>query len=347
MNKKLLAIVVGAAAAMPMAAMANVTVYGRAHVSVDFLDNGAQYSETNISSNSSRLGFKADKEVGDLTAFVQIEQEINISNSGTTDTLTTRDTFVGLRGGFGSVSVGRFDSPFNVARGPANLFGDQVGDMRNLTRVGNARFDERTENTVQYSTPSFNGLVGAIAYSHHEGAVNLDTEERDKDSTISTSVTYVAGPFDGALAYERADENTVRGERDAWRLAAGYKITPAVRLVGFYQKANYDGGTPAQQDLLSSDVYGLGADFMVAPNTFIRGMWLNREADADDTESNMYVVGIEHRLDRALRLYANYAMVNNDDAVALTPWSQARTATPAGALGERSRGLSAGLRYDF
>ncbi len=48
----------------------------------------------------------------------------------------TRDTFVGLKGDFGQARVGRFDSPFKAARGPVNFFGDMVGDIRNVTRVG-------------------------------------------------------------------------------------------------------------------------------------------------------------------------------------------------------------------
>ena len=63
MKMKLIAVAVGAALAVPAVAMADVTVYGRAHVSVDFLDDGADYSETNLSSNSSRLGFKGNHEI--------------------------------------------------------------------------------------------------------------------------------------------------------------------------------------------------------------------------------------------------------------------------------------------
>src|SRR5690554_4127644 len=129
MKKALLPVAL--AAALPMTAMAEISVYGRAHVSLDMLDNGAEYSELNLSSNSSRLGFKASKAFGDLTALIQIEQQVDY-DSGEAFT-SARDTFVGLRGSFGMVRVGQFDTPFKRARGPANLFGDQVGDMRNLT----------------------------------------------------------------------------------------------------------------------------------------------------------------------------------------------------------------------
>ncbi|AQZ95887.1 porin [Halopseudomonas phragmitis] len=333
------------AAAIPAAAMADVSIYGRVHVSVDYLDVD-RYSETNISSNSSRIGFKGSRELDSLTAFFQIEQEVNISNSGTNDTFTTRDTFVGLSGDMGMIRLGRFDTPFKAARGPANLFGDQVGDMRNLTRVGDGRFDERTDNTVHYQTPKFNGLAANFAYSVHEGTTN-DDDTKDKDNAFSTSLTYAEGPLDAALAYERYNEDAARGKRNAWRLAAGYKVTDAVKLVGFYQDVNYKAGDSVTQDRNSADVWGLGADFKVAPKTYIRGMWMTRDADLDDTKSNMYAIGVEHRLDSALRVYANYAVVTNDDNVGLTPWGQGRTATRAGVNGENAKAFSTGLRYDF
>ena len=172
------------AAAIPAVAMADVSIYGRAHVSVDFLDDGADYSETNLSSNASRLGFKGDHEINpNLTAFFQIEQQIDFGTDNGSS-FNTRDTFVGLKGNFGSARMGRFDSPFKAARGPANLFGDQVGDIRNLTRVGNARFDERYDNTLEYTTPDMNGFFAKLGYSVQESTVNEDDTD---DSVISGS----------------------------------------------------------------------------------------------------------------------------------------------------------------
>lgn len=356
MNKKLLAIVVGAAAAMPVMAMADVSLYGRAHVSVDFLDDGADYSETNLSSNSSRLGFKGDHDINpNLNAFFQIEQEINFGTDSD-NSFNTRDTFVGLGGNFGSVRLGRFDSPFKTARGPANLFGDQVGDMRNLTRVGNSRFDERYDNTAEYTTPSVNGFTGKLAYSVHQG--NSAGNDQESDS-VSVGLNYAGGPLEAAIAYEKADEETRTatvagaaipvGARDGVRIAASYKVIDPLKLVGFYQTVTHDSDnlTQAQNDALTADTYGLGAEVKVAPNTAVKGMWLTRDVDADNRNSDLWVVGVEHKLDKAVRVYANYALVSNDSDIALTPWSQGRSATPSGAAGEDASGLSVGLRYDF
>lgn len=349
MKKKLIALVVGAAAVAPALAVADVTVYGRAHISVDYLDDGADYSETNLSSNSSRLGFKGSHDINpSMTAFFQIEQQINFTtgNSSGGSDFATRDTFVGLKGdNWGAIQAGRFDSPFKKARGPANLFGDQVGDMRNLTRTGNARFDERFDNTVQYTTPNFGGFNAVLAYSMYEG----QSAEQDHDSdALSMALNYGNGPFTASLAYEQMEEDVGRGERDALRAAAAYSLTDAFKVVGFYQTSDYDGSDdPAVVDFNSNDIYGLGGEYKLTDATALKAMWMTLDSDADNADADMWVVGVEHKLDKAVRVYANYAMLDNDNGRSLTPWGQARTANPSGAAGEEAAGFSVGLRYDF
>ena len=49
---------------------------------------------------------------------------------------------------------------------------------------------------------------------------------------------------------------------------------------------------------------------------------MTNDSDADDSDATMWVVGIEHKLDKAVRVYANYAVVDNDDNVAYSPWMQ-------------------------
>ena len=71
------------------------------------------------------------------------------------------------------------------------------------------------------------------------------------------------------------------------------------------------------------------------------------DSDADNADADMWVLGVEHKLDKAVRVYANYAVVDNDDGRSLTPWGQGRSATPSGAAGEKASALSVGLRYDF
>ncbi len=87
MKKTLCALAVGATSLTPALAMAaDVKVYGRAHVSLDYLDDGKDYNEVGLSSNSSRLGFKAEQKLENgMTVFGQIEQEINFASGSAND----------------------------------------------------------------------------------------------------------------------------------------------------------------------------------------------------------------------------------------------------------------------
>ena len=359
MNKTLCAIAIGATLFTPALAMAaDIKIYGRAHVSLDYLDDGKDYNEVGLSSNASRLGFKVEHKVNDdLTAFAQIEQQINFA-SGSEDKedsvdFSTRDTYVGLKGDFGQVKVGRFDSPFKAARGPANFFGDQVGDLRNVTRAYNHRFDERNPNTIEYQSPKFGGgFTAKAALSLHNGTMITDDRQEDtneKSKAYDLGLNYTAGNSDVAAAYEHYEEDVSRGERDGLRLAASYKVTPALNLAGLYQFTTHDQDVGVNAD---AHVLGVAADYKFAPKTYVRGQVFHREVDSDDANSTLLALGLEHRFDSQLRMYGNLAAVMNDDNANLTPWSQARSNKPSSsqgvnAAGETPLGLSVGMRYDF
>ncbi|WFP97848.1 porin [Acinetobacter sp. ANC 7201] len=363
MKKTLCALAVGATILTPvMAAAADVQVYGRAHVSLDYLDDGKDYNEANLSSNSSRLGFKVNQKVNDdLNVFAQIEQEINFASGSNDDKngikFATRDTFVGVKSNsYGQVRVGRFDSPFKVARSPINFFGDQLGDMRNVTRADNMRFDERNANTIEYKSPKFGGGFNVIAaMSLHDGVYD---EKQDKDTigdgtgdgtgknknkTYDLAVTYKNGPIDIATAYEKYQSKVKYGERDAFRVAAAYNITSDLKLGGLYQISKHD------NDVANPDVqvYGVAGEYKLSPKTALRGQYLLRDVDTSNENASLIAVGVEHKLNSAVRVYANLATVLNDDKSELTPWQQGRSTDITGVEGEDSTGLSLGFRYDF
>ena len=333
-------------------------IYGRASFSVDQLDDGDKYSRMNLSSNASRLGFRGSKKIGELTGIWQIEQEIQFNmGNGTADTynrLASRDTFAGLQGDFGTVRAGKFDTPFKVAREPFNLFGDQLGDMRNLTRVGDAKFDERLNNMLEYQTPVMGGFQAKLAYAFHPGtsATTASGVEKKEDAT-SLSMGYKVGDLDATLAYESYGSETAgTGQRDATRAAIGYKLTPDLRLAGFWQTAKSKTTTTSNNVTTvtndGAEVTGVGVEYMVAPKVALKAHYLNRKAEAANADAKMFTVGTEYRYNKELRFYASYAGLDNGSAIKLTPWKEGRTAAPsAGTNGKTTTGLSVGMRYDF
>jgi len=136
MNKKLLAVAVAAALVAPLAAFAdsgNVTISGDMKVSVDSLDNG-NTRKLNASSNSSHIAFAGNEDLGNgLKAVWQVDSEVAMGATGNgSNALSSRNSFLGLAGGFGTFVVGKHDTPVKLLGRKVDLFGDQIGDSRNL-----------------------------------------------------------------------------------------------------------------------------------------------------------------------------------------------------------------------
>ncbi|CAN1563461.1 OmpC Outer membrane protein (porin) [Burkholderiaceae bacterium] len=342
----------------------NWEFYGRAHLALENQDDGDKYKANNLSSNSSRVGLRGDKSFGDLKGIWQIESEIQFNRTeaaavtGTTqaadkagtNTFASRDTFAGVEGSFGQVKIGKFDTPMKVARGAADLFGDQLGDMRNITRAG-AKFDERPNNIIQYQSPDMSGVRVAVAYAPQStGVAAMDTATGIVKETALTSlsVSYNAGDLSAALAQESYEKDHADGKRDAMRLAVSYKVMSDLKLVGFFQEANYM-KTPTDDQ--GSKVTGFGAEYQIVPNhTVLRAHVMDRAANKANSDSKLTAVGIDRIISKELRFYANYAMVTNGSAVKVAPWSEGKAdgskVSPA-VNGKDTKGFAIGMRYDF
>ncbi|MCC5868886.1 MAG: porin [Gammaproteobacteria bacterium] len=345
MNKQLLAAAVASALLAPVAAVADTTVqvYGRAHLSVDWLDNGVD-DGLNTSSNSSRLGFRANHDLGNgLTAFVQIEQNIRFEEGS--GNFSTRDSFVGLRGDFGQFRLGQFDTPLKSVRSRTDFFGDQIGDARNLTRLrdvyGNVNdFDTRFRNGIHYRTPSFSGVVFDVHYSTNTGTGA--TVDNDNDA-LSTSITYTQGNLYLAGAYERKNET----KSDAIRLGATYKIgdLDLAALAQFATLKAPAGFGGIDQD---ADTYGIGASYKLNGKMTIKGQYYWLSADGDEFDANMAVVGLDYRIASPFRLLFAYAHTSNDDNARYSMSRGGRdTQLATAAPGLNHSGFSVGFRYDF
>lgn len=324
----------------------NWEFYGRAHMSFDKLDDGDTYQKNALSSNSSRIGFKGEKSFGDLKGIWQIEQEIlfNMTDTAASDKnrFATRDTFAGVEGAYGTLRFGKFDTPFKVSREPANLFGDQLGDMRNITR-GLLKFEERPNNIIEYKSPEFSGMRLAVAYAPHE---SKQPEAGKENGLTSMLLSYNNQDLALAVATESYEKDATNGERSATRLAASYKVSPSLRLVGLYQDAKDKKNTGTAD--LSNKVTGYGAEYHIDPNKLlVKFNIMDLKADVATKDAKMTVLGIEKIVDKQLRFYANYAMMDNASGSKLTTWKEGRSTDQTGVNGKDAKGLSLGMRFDF
>ena len=172
MNKKLLIAAVGAAlVAGPMlAAQADTTLYGHFHMSFDNLDNdNAQYGY--VASNSTRIGVKGNEDLGGgLKGIYQVESGALAADTGVSGFGgQLRNTFMGFSGSsWGTVKVGRHDTPFKDLGRKLDNFNEEVGDMRNIlsgSSTGASLYDARVSNMIRYESPNMGGLTASVLHT--------------------------------------------------------------------------------------------------------------------------------------------------------------------------------------
>ncbi|MEO1750863.1 porin [Thiofaba sp. EF100] len=354
MKKHLIAVAVAAAVAAP-AAMADTTLYGLAHVSIDAVKSdqaaGQDDSNVNVSSNSSRLGVKGTEKISsNLSAIYQFETLVNVSsNAGTSSGLfgEARNTFVGLTGGWGTALVGKHDTPMKLVGRKYDLFGDQIGDSRNLIGVGGAGWDLRPNNVVAYVTPAMAGIQATLAYvTDHDIAGNTPNYDNNKFDAYSLSATYTHKIFDLGAAYERHNIDAAgQNNESAYRLGAGVNFA-GVRVNALYQKAS-DLGFTAGKD---QSVWGAGASYTFG-NNVVKAQYYkaNDISGTTDTGANMFAVGYDYKLSKQTTLYAAYAKTDNDAATTAYNVSKAGHGDymSVGVAGGNASAFSVGVMHKF
>jgi predicted porin len=160
---------------------------------------------------ASRLGVKGSEDLGNgLKAIYQIELGINfdtnnnvVSNS---DTISYRNTFVGLAGDWGTFLMGRHDSPMKISTGKLDLFADTMADYNGTIGFNDYRFDQ----TVAYISPNWSGLQFAAAIVPG-GAATAGAGQNWNDDGInegySLALIYSNGPFYASAAYESVSQD--------------------------------------------------------------------------------------------------------------------------------------------
>ena len=322
MNKKLLTAAVGAAlfAAGSLASHAATTLYGHMHLSWDKMDNGSTLESSRISSNSTRIGVKGDEDLGGgMKAIWQIESGalgVDEATNGFGGDL--RNSFVGLsNSGFGTIKIGRHDTPFKDLGRRLDNFNEQVGDSRNL--FGLALYDLRPKNMVRYESPTFGGLNFTALQSTNNGE---DNPGNTSQPVTSLGANWTAGPLFIGAAYETHGTGPsgpgTEDKEKGIRLAASYALGNFVLGAMYEMLSDLEGDSGVDQN-----TYGLFASLKMGNNK-LKAQWINSD-DLDcpstlvctETGATMMAIGVDHAMSKTVTTYLNYAKVDNDANAAL------------------------------
>lgn len=291
--KKVLSLAIAAALAVPMAVMADATVYGKAHVSLDFLSPDAEGSDdaTSLISRASRVGVKGSEDLGDgLKAIYGLEWQVDMTDDSGTGNLKSRNQFVGLAGGFGTALAGRHDTPMKISTGKLDYFSDQAGDYNNTGAIQ----DVRGNNVIAYISPSMGGFTLAAAL------INADGE--DLIEAYSIAGMYSNGPVYVALATENVDKEAVAGAlgvaMDKYRLGLGLTFGDFAAGLTYEDRSDQGGVDGADSDsIVLNAKYNLGSGAVKA---------LYAQVDDGNDDNSAWGIGYDHNMSKRTSLYAQY-----------------------------------------
>ena len=324
MKVKLVALAVSAGVALPglvnaaQVAGDALDIYGKAHISLDSVSAkdaaGSSISNLSLSSNSSRLGFKGKAPIGSMTGFYKIEGSISFENSG--GVIDHRAAYAGLEGGMGSVLLGYRDTPYKDVRGKFDVFGDTVGDARNIIGSINSSnlFDKRAKNAVMYSSPKAGGFEANVMYSTGwEGDTSQQQgQDNNNDSLTSVNLLYKANALTLAAGWEQQKHvDTTTGDTTnkgtGTRLVAAYDMG-AMRIGLMYENLDDDTSTAKRRT-------AYGANFVFKAGEGKIKLQYVKAGDTDASTAsgaNEIAVGYDYKLAKNSSTYVMYSKISND-----------------------------------
>jgi predicted porin len=278
----------------------SVQIYGTLNADFESVEatgaaSGQNFARRNrVTSNSSNIGFRGNEPLGSgLNGFFQIESAVNFDDGTSSGFWASRNSGVGLQGGWGQVTLGQWDSPYKNSTQRFDPFNDTsiaaytgimggtgtiTGGQGGSSFAQRASFDRRVSNTVQYWTPSWNGLSARFAYGATDSALGSASTGVAEDSGLkpnlySAMANYDAGPLYVTLAYERHKDfqslNTLvgapasSGRDDAWKAGVSYKFANAFTLGGIFERLQYR----------ADNINGLGALERKVNNWYVVGRY--------------------------------------------------------------------------
>jgi len=296
MKKSLLAVAV--AAAMPLAAQAQVSLFGV--FGIGYKDDGSTFKMSSGQWAGPRLGVRGSNDIGGgLKANFHIESPIDYLNgtstvtvkdaNGNTSTGTigtswnaTRGAFAGLSGGFGRIDFGsRILSPSFWAAAAIDPTG-QSG----LTITPYGGIAPRIDKAAYYTSNSLSGLVvrAAVQMSDDNGG----------NSGFDASGVYTAGPLAVAVAF---GDN---GTKDGMSLGVSYDLKVANIRVRYIDS-----------ELNNAEAFVIGATVPFGKTTaFIDYLKDESTAKVDKT-----LVGVSHELGKNTWVYGYHKGEDNKDDV--------------------------------
>ena len=284
---------------------------------------------TQIVDYGSRIGFKGHEHLTDnLDAIWQVESKVDIGG-GSGRTFGTRDSFIGLKGGFGTVKVGYQQTPIKELNGKLDQweYDSSVAGLGTFTRGTDAN---RRATAVSYETPDLSGFTAKAYYSPSEQENGETTDalgaHKNKAKGIyGLSASYKNSGFfaDVAGVYARGTTAAVAAgkkggyqalvqagyESDKWLAGLAYQRSQRVERTD--SKLNPD--ADKANELALSGAYTIN-DALTLKGTFAYGFGV-KDVDGDKIAGNgkyyQGLVGADYALSKRTVVNGQYGYLQS------------------------------------
>lgn len=209
-------------------AQSSVTIYGIADMNIasrKSADTGKRTTQVNSSGiYESRIGFKGSEDLGGgLKANFQLEQGIAMDTGSANG--FSRQSWVGLSGGFGTFKAGKTWSAFDEIAGASqaaknSMFAPNAGGVW-LT----GSYKDNPNSGLYYETPTFGGVSGAVSYGLGD--------ESGEGSVASMFVKYANGPVYAGLALQNEKGTDASEAIKYTRINGSYDLGSAKLLASY------------------------------------------------------------------------------------------------------------------
>ena len=337
MNKKLIALALSAIAAGAVSAQtANVTLYGIVDSYVaSHRANGVSTTAVNSGGISgSRWGLRGTESLGGgLNAVFVLEGGFGVDTGalGQGGLLFGRQAYVGLNGGFGSVTVGRQYSPnFLVACNSDDTFG---GCLTNFSAVANmgAFFANtlRPNNSIIYATPNMGGITASMMWSL--GEVSGSTSA---NRTLAANLQYKNGPIYAGVGF--SDQKNAASTASDKQFIIGGTYNFGVAYAGLTYIENKSASGVKTKPLIGSVTVPFGAARV--------GLQLAQNKSGSAKANSFGVLG-EYDLSKRTELYAIYSSCKDKGLTCTSDGGNA--AALVSVLNKSSTTFGVGVKHKF
>ena len=352
MQKKLIALAVAGLVSAPAFAQSNVTIYGVADAYMGFGSHGDNDMAA-VNSNGlsgSRIGFRGAEDLGNgLKAVFTFEQGYNVDD-GTGLGGNSRQSFVGVSGGFGTVSLGRQYAPgwdfIADAFGNSPILSPQAILSQDLGASIDASNGSRWSNSVAYNG-SFSGLGVRAIYSmgtdvNGRNPVEVGTDTEDDDA-YGLGLNYANGPLRAVAVYQVIQD----GDEDQkeWSVGGSYDFG-ILALSANYQDLKSLNNVEDQD----ADIWQVGVAVPVGAAGKVHLGYGEADLDfgAGDGKAKSYSIAYTHAVSKRTTLYTGFNRTDNDDGLGFGVVNhESGVKIGTGAAGDESDVFAVGVNHKF